>query len=103
MAGKTVSRGETARYLPPVEMLQLLSEQYGVSHNEQLAGERLPEEAYRPKAEENLRAALADSTFSRKERIVYFKQKWRRDPLGSDPGYGSPDGGRLAGRSAPSA
>ncbi len=74
MAGKTVSRGETARYLPPVEMLQLLSEQYGVSLNELLAGERLSEEACRPKAEENLRATPADSTFARKERIAYFKQ-----------------------------
>lgn len=79
VAGKTISRWETARYLPPVEMLQLLSEQYGVSINELLSGERLPDETYRAKAEENLRAALADSTFSRKERIAFFKRKWRRD------------------------
>lgn len=79
MAGKTVSRWETERYLLPVEMVQLLSEQYGVSLNEPLAGERLSEEACRPKAEENLRATPADSTFARKERIAYFKQKWRRD------------------------
>ncbi len=77
VAGKTISRWETARYLPPVEMLQLLSEQYGVSINELLSGERLPDETYRAKAEENLRAAL--STFSRKERISFFKRKWRRD------------------------
>lgn len=79
VAGKTISRWETARYLPPVEMLQLLSKQFGVSINELLAGQRLTETDFRAKAEENLCAALKDSVFSRKEKIAYYRRKWRRD------------------------
>ena len=41
VSNKTVSRWETGTYLPPVEMLQALSNKYGISINEILAGERL--------------------------------------------------------------
>ena len=43
VTNKTVSRWETGTYMPPVEMLQLLSVKYGVTINEILSGERLRE------------------------------------------------------------
>lgn len=46
---KTVSRWECGNYMPPVEMLELLSRKYGVTINEIIAGQRLDESGYREK------------------------------------------------------
>lgn len=79
VTNKTVSRWETGTYLPPVEMLQLLSEMYGITINEILSGDRLGEKEYREKAEENIKTALSKSTFTLKEKIGYFRKKWLRE------------------------
>lgn len=76
---KTVSRWETGTYLPPVEMLQLLSELYGISINEILSGERLSNEQFKEKAEENIKSALDNSVFTTKDKIKYFKRKWLKE------------------------
>ena len=80
VTNKTVSRWETGSYLPPVEMLQRLSELYGITINEILSAERLDEQAYREKAEENIKSALV-SRFTLQERMDYFKKKWRREHI----------------------
>ena len=82
VTNKTVSRWETGTYLPPVEMLQLLSELYGITINEILSGQRLSEQAYREKAEENIKSALGSSAFTLKERTDFFKKKWKKEHLG---------------------
>lgn len=79
VTNKTISRWENGNYLPPVEMLQLLSEHYSVSINEILSGERLRQEDFREKAEENLRLALQESAFSLMEKIKFFRRKWLRE------------------------
>ena len=79
VSNKTVSRWETGNYLPPVEMLQMLSTYYGVSINEILSGQRLTDGEYRAHAEENMKSALAESSFTLKERMDYFKKKWKRE------------------------
>lgn len=79
ITNKTISRWETGTYLPPVEMLQQLSALYRVSINEILSGERLTEETYREKAEENITNSLKSSVFTAKDRIKYFKRKWLKD------------------------
>lgn len=79
VTNKTVSRWENGNYLPPVEMLQQLSELYCVSINELLSGQRLKETDYRLQAEENIKSALNSSSFTLKERIAFFKRKWRAD------------------------
>lgn len=81
VTNKTVSRWETGAYLPPVEMLQILSEKYEVSINEILSGERLDEKKYREKAEENIKTTLEKSVFTLKDREKYFNKKWRKDHL----------------------
>ena len=70
VTNKTVSRWENGNYLPPAEMLQALSELYNVTINEILSGERLPEEAYREKAEENIATVLKQRSFSARERVA---------------------------------
>ncbi|WP_075720323.1 helix-turn-helix transcriptional regulator [Roseburia sp. 499] len=79
VSNKTISRWENGNYLPPVEMLQLLSKHYSVSINEILSGERLDSEAYRERAEENLKTTLSKSSFSLQERIVFFRKKWIKE------------------------
>ncbi|MBQ9937985.1 MAG: helix-turn-helix transcriptional regulator, partial [Oscillospiraceae bacterium] len=41
VTNKTVSRWENGNYMPDIEMLQLLSEQFGVTIEELIAGERM--------------------------------------------------------------
>lgn len=79
ITGKTVSRWETGTYLPPAEMLLLLSELYGISINEILSGMRLTEAEYPQQAEENLKAVLRESRFTQKARADYFQRKYRKE------------------------
>lgn len=64
VTNKTVSRWENGNYLPPVEMLQILSKLYHVSINELLSGKRLDDEHYRENAEEYI---VVDFMKKRKE------------------------------------
>lgn len=81
VTNKTVSRWETGTYLPDVEMLSLLSQEFGVSLNELVAGERLAAEKFQEAADHNLATALTDSAFTLEERVEFFKKKWRREHL----------------------
>ena len=79
-SGKTISRWETGTYMPPLEMLLALSELYGVSMNELVAGERLTPEELPVKAEENLTAVMKDNdAFQLEERKDYWREKWLAD------------------------
>ena len=73
VTNKTISRWETGTYMPPVEMLQMLSEMYGITINEILSGERLGEKEYRQKAEENIKVTLSASAFTWKEKSMASK------------------------------
>ncbi len=79
VTNKTVSRWETGTYLPPVECLQMMSQLYGITINEILSAQRLTPGEYRQKAEENLTAAVRQSSFSLQEKIRYFEKKWDKD------------------------
>ncbi len=76
VSNKTISRWETGTYLPPVEMLQLLSEKYNITINEILAGERLSDDGFKEKAEENLTNALGSSVFTLAEKKSLFGKRW---------------------------
>ncbi len=80
ISSKTISRWETGTYMPPVEMLLALSELYGVSMNELVAGARLTPEELPEKAEENLAAVMKDNAaFQLEERRDYWREKWLTD------------------------
>ena len=82
VTGKTVSRWETGTYLPPVEMLLLLSRRYSVSINDLLAGERIPPEQLPARAEETLRLVMRETPFLLHEQQQFWRRKWRRDHRG---------------------
>ena len=75
VTNKTVSRWENGNYMPDVEMLSLLSEEFGVSINE------LAAEDFKKAADSNLVTALSSSTFTLKEKIAFFKKKWLHEHI----------------------
>lgn len=81
VTNKTVSRWENGNYMPNIEMLSLLSKEFGVSINEIISGERLGTEEFKKAADDNLVTALASSTFTLKEKITFFKKKWLREHI----------------------
>ena len=81
VTNKTVSRWENGNYMPDVEMLSLLSEEFGVSINELISGERLAAEDFKKAADINLVAALSSSTFTLKEKIAFFRKKWLHEHI----------------------
>lgn len=81
VTNKTISRWENGNYMPDIEMLQLLAQEFKVSINELLSGERLSDENFRQKADENVIAVSKASVFSFEERKAYFKKKWRKEHI----------------------
>ena len=81
VTNKTVSRWENGNYMPDVEMLALLSKEFGVSINELISGERLLAEDFQKAADDNLVTALNNSTFTLKEKIAFFKKKWLHEHI----------------------
>lgn len=64
-------------------MMQLLSKEFDVSINELISGEKLIEENYKEKAEENLIEALENSSFTLKDKIAFYKKKWLKEHVSS--------------------
>lgn len=81
VTNKTISRWENGNYMPDVEMLSLLSKEFGVSINELVSGERLATEDFKKAADSNLVTALDNSTFTLKEKIAFFKKKWLHEHI----------------------
>ena len=81
VTNKTISRWENGNYMPDIEMLQLLSKEFDVSINELLSGEKIADEDFRKKADENIIAVSRSSAFSFEERKAYFKKKWRKEHI----------------------
>lgn len=79
VTNKTVSRWETGTYLPLAEALLAMSELFGVSINELLSGKSLSEAEYRQAAEENLKQTVKTSSFTLKDRIDFYKNKWLKE------------------------
>ena len=81
VTNKTISRWENGNYMPNVEMMSLLSKEFGVSINEIIVGERLGAEDFKKAADDNLVTALNNSTFTLKDKITFFKKKWLREHI----------------------
>lgn len=70
VTNKTVSRWENGNYMPPVEILLVLSKQFNVSINELLSGERLNSEQYKENAEEYIVDNLIKTSNDAKKRLT---------------------------------
>ena len=81
VTNKTISRWETGTYMPPVEMLEELSNMYGLSINEIMSGKKLSDEEYKEMAESNIKDSLRTGAFSLKEKQEFFKKKWLKEHI----------------------
>ena len=81
VTNKTISRWESGNYITDVEMLSLLSIEFGVSINELISNERLLAGDFKKAADNNLVKALNNSTFTLKEKIAFFKKKWLHEHI----------------------
>jgi len=81
VTNKTVSRWEKGTYLPPADALLAMSQLFNISINEILSGRRLQAEEYKKAAEENLTKILKASSFSLKEKIDFYKNKWLNEHI----------------------
>lgn len=77
VTNKTVSRWENARYLPDIEMLQLLSALFGVSVEALMAGGPVADPPNPAGA--HLAAASAKENFTMSERRAYWQKKWKQE------------------------
>lgn len=68
-------------YLPPADILLIMSDLFKVSINEILSGERLTDEKYKVAAEENIKQMIKSGSFSIKEKIDFYKNKWLKDHI----------------------
>ena len=66
-------------YMPPVEMLEELSNMYNMTINELLSGRKLTTEEYKEMAETNIKETLKEGTFTLKEKQAFFKKKWLKE------------------------
>ena len=74
VTNKTISRWETGNYMPPVEMLEELSNMYNMTINELLSGKKLSTEEYKEMAETNIKESLRASTFDLKENRYFLRR-----------------------------
>lgn len=70
ISDKTVSKWETGKGMPEVSLMLPLCEKLGINVNELLTGERIPEEDYKKKAEENIMNIMREKEESIKKVII---------------------------------
>lgn len=82
VSNKTISRWENGVYLPDVEMLQLLAQEFGVTMEELISGETPTPKPSQQSAVKIIAAPKPKGSFSFEEQKAYFKKKWRKDHIG---------------------
>lgn len=70
ISDKTVSKWETGKGLPEVSLMLPLCEKLGINVNELLTGERIPDEDYKKKAEENIMNIMREKEESIRKIII---------------------------------
>ena len=78
---RAISHWENGRRLPDYSLLKDLCDVLSISINELFSGEKISNENYKKKADENLMNALENSSFSLQEKIVYYKKKWKKEHI----------------------
>ena len=70
ISDKTVSKWETGKGMPELSLMLPLCEKLGINVNELLTGERIPEEDYKKKAEENIMNIMREKEESIRKIII---------------------------------
>ncbi|MBQ6034384.1 MAG: helix-turn-helix transcriptional regulator, partial [Ruminococcus sp.] len=70
ISDKTVSKWETGKGMPEVSLMLPLCKKLGINVNELLTGERIPDEDYKKKAEENIMDIMREKEESIRKIII---------------------------------
>ena len=76
-----VSKWERGLNLPDVSIMQDLCKILNITLNELFAGEKISDEQYREISDNNLLEALENSSFTLKEKIEFYKKKWKKNHI----------------------
>ena len=76
-----VSKWERGLNLPDVSIMQDLCKILNITLNELFIGETIKEESYKEIADNNLLSALENSSFTLKEKIDFYKKKWKKEHI----------------------
>lgn len=76
-----VSKWERGLNLPDVSIMQDLCKILDITLNELFVGEKIMDEQYKEIADNNLLEVLENSSFTLKEKIIFFKKKWRKEHI----------------------
>ena len=76
---KSVSRWENGKCLPDVSLYKDLCNILGITLNEFFSGEKIKGEKFKEQADNNLFSALENSSFTLKEKIKYYGDKWDKE------------------------
>ncbi len=74
-----VSKWERGLNLPDVSIMQDLCNILHITLNELFIGEKIDDNEYKKVADNNLLEALENSSFTLKEKITFYKKKWRKE------------------------
>lgn len=76
---RAVSNWENGRRLPDYSLINSLCKNLDITINEFFAGEKLTNETYKEKADENLTKMLESSVFTLKDKVEFWKKKWQKE------------------------
>ena len=76
---KSVSKWENGKCLPDVSLYKDLCNILGITLNEFFVGEKIKEDKFKEQADKNLFKALENSSFTLKDKIEYYGNKWDKD------------------------
>lgn len=76
-----VSKWERGLNLPDVSIMLDLCKILNITLNELFIGEKILDEQYKEVADNNLLYALENSSFTLKEKISFYKKKWRKEHI----------------------
>lgn len=79
VSDKSVSKWENGNCLPDVSLYKKICEILDITLNEFFAGEKLSEEKFKEVADNNLLSALENSVFTLKDKIDFYKKKWKKE------------------------
>ena len=79
VSSKSISRWENGRTLPDYSIIKDLCKTLNISINELFSGEKIESKNFKEIADNNLLNALENSSFTLKEKIKYYGDKWDKE------------------------
>ena len=79
VTSKSISRWENGKTMPDYSILKDLCQELQISINEFFIGEKINNKDFKKIADDNLLSVLENSSFTLKEKIDYYSNKWDKE------------------------